>query len=91
MSLFGPLYSGVAGLAAQGKAMSMISDDIANVNTTGYKGTTADFSTLVTENNDAELYNPGSVQALAGQTITIRGFQDRIDRPYGSAVGLPMG
>lgn len=86
MSLFGPLYTGVAGLAAQGKAMSMISDDIANVNTTGYKGTIADFSTLVTENNDAELYNPGSVQALAGQTITIQGVIQGTSSPTDAAI-----
>src|SRR3954447_1750169 len=86
MSLFGPLYTGDAGLAAQGKAMSMISDDIANVNTTGYKGTTADFSTLVTENNDAELYNPGSVQALAGQTITIQGVIQGTSSPTDAAI-----
>ena len=86
MSLFGPLYTGVAGLAAQGKAMSMISDDIANVNITGYKGTTADFSTLVTENNDAKLYNSGSVQALAGQTITIQGVIQGTSSPTDAAI-----
>ena len=86
MSLFGPLYTGVAGLAAQGKAMSMISDDIANVNTTGYKGTIADFSTLVTENNDAELHNSGSVQALAGQTITIQGVIQGTSSPTDAAI-----
>ena len=86
MSLFGPLYSSVAGLAAQGKAMSMISDDIANVNTPGYKGTVADFSTLVTETNDAELYNPGGVQAMPGQTIAIQGLIQGTSSPTDAAI-----
>ena len=38
MSLFGSLFSGVSGLNAQSRAMGMISDNIANVNTTAYKG-----------------------------------------------------
>ena len=38
MSLFGSLFSGVSGLNAQSRAMGMISDNVANVNTTAYKG-----------------------------------------------------
>ena len=45
MSLFGSLFSGVSGLAAQSRAMAMISDNVANVNTTAYKRASAEFST----------------------------------------------
>src|SRR3546814_10133479 len=48
MSIYGAMFAGVSGLAAQSNALGMISDNIANVNTIGYKGTSARFSTLVT-------------------------------------------
>ena len=48
MSIFGALQSGISGLAAQSSAMGAISDNIANVNTIGYKVTKTRFSTLVT-------------------------------------------
>src|SRR3546814_19774350 len=48
MSIYGAMFAGVFGLAAQSNALGMISDNIPNVNTIGYKGTSARFSTLVT-------------------------------------------
>jgi len=48
MSIYGAMFSGVSGLAAQSQALGMISDNISNVNTVGYKATKARFSTLVT-------------------------------------------
>ncbi|MDH3791971.1 MAG: flagellar basal body protein, partial [Rhodospirillales bacterium] len=38
MSITGALFSGVSGLAAQGQALGVISDNISNVSTIGYKG-----------------------------------------------------
>src|SRR3546814_11418284 len=49
MSIYGAMFAGVSGLAAQSNALGMISDNLANVNTLGYKGTSARFSTLVTQ------------------------------------------
>ena len=48
MSLYGAMFSGVSGLNAQSQALGMISDNISNVNTIGYKNAHASFSTLVT-------------------------------------------
>lgn len=48
MSLFGSLSTGVSGLNAQSEAISVISDNLANVNTTGYKASSALFNQLVT-------------------------------------------
>ncbi len=48
MSLYGALRSGVSGLFSNSQRMAMISDNIANVNTTGYKRVDARFSTFVT-------------------------------------------
>ena len=47
MSIFGGLRSGVSGLFVQSQSMAMISDNIANVNTIGYKINRPQFSTLV--------------------------------------------
>ena len=49
MSLYGALFSGVTGLAVQSQAMGMIADNITNVNTIGYKRTSAQFSSMVTQ------------------------------------------
>ena len=49
------------GLAAQAQAMGMLSDNITNVNTVGYKETTARFSSLVTSSATATAYAPGGV------------------------------
>jgi len=63
MSVFGAMFSGVSGLAAQSQAMAMIADNITNVNTIGYKDTTARFSTLVTSAASTTSYAPGGVQS----------------------------
>jgi len=47
MSLYGALYTGVAGLAANSRAMANTSTNIANVNTVGYKSTRNEFATLL--------------------------------------------
>jgi flagellar hook protein FlgE len=63
MSIYGGLYSGVSALAAQSTAFGIISDNIANVNTVGYKASSARFQTLVTEGQTATRYTPGGVIA----------------------------
>ena len=63
MSLFGSLFTGVSPLSAQSQAMGMISNNIANVNTTGYKRNEASFSSLVTQAGRSTIYSPGGVRA----------------------------
>ena len=63
MSIYGGLYSGVSAIAAQSTALGIISDNIANVNTVGYKASSARFQTLVTEGQTATKYTPGGVIA----------------------------
>ena len=48
MSIYGAMFSGVSGLNAQSQSLAVISDNISNVNTIGYKTAKAAFSTLVT-------------------------------------------
>ncbi|MCC3862222.1 flagellar basal body protein [Pseudemcibacter aquimaris] len=74
MSLYASLFSGVSGLAANSSAMGMISDNIVNINTVGYKGTQAKFSSLVTESNSTASYSPGGVQAKPQALISQQGL-----------------
>ena len=47
MSLFGVMRTGVSGMSAQSNKLSTVSDNIANVNTTGYKRASTEFSSLI--------------------------------------------
>lgn len=74
MSIYGALFSGVSGLSAQAQAMGMLSDNITNVNTVGYKETTARFSTLVTSSATSTAYAPGGVRSTPQQLIDKQGL-----------------
>jgi len=74
MSIYGAMFSGVSGLAAQSQALGMISDNISNVNTVGYKGTRAQFQTLVTEAASRSTYSPGGVRSTPFQMIDRQGL-----------------
>lgn len=47
MSLFGTLNTGASGLGASSTAMSVIGDNIANINTVGFKGSRASFEDML--------------------------------------------
>lgn len=47
MGVLSSLYTGVSGLAAQGEALGVIGDNIANANTTGFKSSRAEFQDIV--------------------------------------------
>ena len=61
MSIYGGMFAGVSALGVQATAFGILSDNIANVNTTGYKGREAKFSTLVTNSASSTDYQPGGV------------------------------
>ncbi len=73
MSLFGSLFTGVSALSAQSQAMGTISNNIANVNTVGYKRIETAFSSLVTSEARAGRYTPGSVTAIRENTTDQQG------------------
>ncbi|WP_026261434.1 flagellar hook protein FlgE [Kiloniella laminariae] len=73
MSIYGALYSGVSGLSAQSNAMGMISDNISNVNTIGYKGVSARFSTLVAQSASQTKYSPGGVRSAPLRNVDKQG------------------
>lgn len=47
MGVLSSLYTGVSGLAAQGEALNVVGDNIANSNTTGFKASRAEFSDII--------------------------------------------
>ena len=63
MSLNSGLYAGVAAVAAQSTNFAIISDNIANVNTVGFKETEGRFRTLVTRSPTPTSYTAGGVRA----------------------------
>ena len=67
MSIYGALAAGVSALSANSSALGMISDNIANANTVGYKRNQYDFETLVTGAQTSD-YSPGGVRS-GGQTL----------------------
>jgi len=73
MSLYGALFSGVTALAAQSQSIGAISDNIANVNTVGYKGTDTRFATLVTVPTTQTRYTPGGIEARPRPLIDRQG------------------
>lgn len=74
MSLYGALLTGVSSLNANGRALSITSSNIANVNTVGYKTSTADFSTFLASTGSANVVTPSSVQVNAAQHLSQQGL-----------------
>jgi flagellar hook protein FlgE len=89
MSLYGSLFSGVAGLSAQSRAMGMISDNVANVNTPAYKASLPQFSSLVTGRTGPNSYSPGGVRAITGQSVGVQGLIQGTASPTDSAISGP--
>ncbi len=49
MGILSSLYTGVSGLAAQGEALGVIGDNIANANTVGFKASRAEFQDIISK------------------------------------------
>lgn len=74
MGLFGSLTASVSALGSQGEGISVISDNLANVNTIGYKGNRALFSQLVTgSGGGGTSYNAGGVGSAVQRSQDIQG------------------
>ena len=86
MSIFGAMQSGISGLAAQSTAMGAISDNIANVNTIGYKNNTTSFQTLVTKQTSSSRYSPGGVQPVSKQGVNVQGLLSSVSSSTACAV-----
>jgi flagellar hook protein FlgE len=64
MSLFQSLNIGVSGIRAQSNVIGVVSDNLANVSTVGYKKSSANFRNLVVHDNLVAGYAPGG--AISG-------------------------
>lgn len=74
MSLGSAINTAVSALNAQSQAISMISDNISNSSTVGYKATTASFSSLVTQNYNSSAYASGGVSVTDNRNIGLQGL-----------------
>lgn len=73
MGLFGSLFTGVSGLFAQSQNTAIISNNIANVSTTGFKRSEASFQSLVTTESRLSRYSPGTVSVNRLQRVDQQG------------------
>jgi len=74
MSLSGALSSAISALNAQSSSLAMISDNIANADTTGYKTTTGLFEQMVTGSSSPRAYSSGGVSVFGRANITQQGL-----------------
>ncbi|SEH61904.1 flagellar hook protein FlgE [Magnetospirillum fulvum] len=74
MSLAGAMNTAVSALKAQSQALSMISNNLANSSTTGYKGVTTSFATLVTQQYSTTAYTGGGVTSSVRQNVDAQGL-----------------
>ena len=86
MSIYTALRAGVSGLTANSSALAVISDNIANVNTVGYKRSGVDFSALVNAQNSNTTYNAGGVLPLTRQQISLQGSLEQSRSPTDLAI-----
>lgn len=73
MGLFGSLFTGVSALFAQSQNTAIISNNIANISTTGFKRSEAAFESLVTTESRLSTYSPGTVTVNRIQRVDQQG------------------
>ncbi len=86
MSILGAMYAAVSGLNANSNALGIISDNIANANTVGYKDTSTDFLSLVTQSGIANQYSPGGVDTQPSYQISQQGAIQSASSPTDLAI-----
>ena len=75
MSLISSLFTGVSGLLGNSKAMNIIGDTIANVNTVGFKGSKAVFGDLF-----STVLKNGPVTSQLGRGSMLQGIIQSFDQ-----------
>jgi flagellar hook protein FlgE len=84
MGISSSLFSGISGLSSQGNAMSVIGDNIANVNTIGFKASRTTFEDVLSQSvstasgssqigrgaalSDVDLFQQGSFESTSNAT-----------------------
>ena len=85
MSINSAMLAGVTGLTANASALAATSDNIANVNTVGYKRNQTNFSDLVTAASSNN-YSAGGVQAVTTAYVTQQGLLQSSTSPTDLAI-----
>ncbi|GJD52847.1 Flagellar hook protein FlgE [Methylobacterium crusticola] len=70
MSLIGVLRTGVSGMNAQSNRISTVAENIQNSGTTGYKRSSAEFSSLLIESAESGNYNSGAVETTVRRAVS---------------------
>lgn len=73
MSLYGVMRTSTSGMTAQANRLSTVADNIANVNTTGYKRASCEFSSLLLSGDCPGAYNSGAVLTEVRHSIAEQG------------------
>ncbi len=87
MSINSALLAGVSGLTANAAALAAISQNIANVNTVGYKRTAGEFATVVNSQSQGAGYSAGGVQASARHFTSQNGQLQRTSSSTDLGIG----
>ncbi len=89
MGILSSLWTGVSGLQAQGEGLSVVADNIANANTTGFKASRAEFHDIMSRNLkgiDGGNQMGRGVRVGAINPVLIQGNIDHTDRGTDLAV-----
>jgi flagellar hook protein FlgE len=86
MSINGAMQAGISGLTANSNALSAISNNIANVNTVGYKTSDTQFEALVTNQDASGAANSGGVIEQTRQLVTQQGLTTQTNSPTDLAI-----
>lgn len=86
MSILGAMYAAVSGLNANSNALGVISDNIANSGTVGYKGANASFLDLVSQSGSSDEYSPGGVQSQTLYDVSQQGSIEAASAPTDLAI-----
>jgi flagellar hook protein FlgE len=75
------MQAGVSGLVANSAALSTISNNIANVNTVGFKQSATDFESLITSSGSSAVLSSGGVMASNTQMVNQQGQLTQTSSP----------
>ena len=76
----------LSGLSAEAQALNVVSNDLANLNTTGFKGSTASFQDLVTEAMQSSSPNGAGVSSVAAEQDFTQGTVQVTNGAYDAAI-----
>ena len=87
MSINSAMLAGVSGLSANSSSLAAISDNIANLNTTGYKRSQVNFANVVTaQATNIGRYSAGGVQGVTRQYVSQQGLIQNTSTPTDLAI-----